>query len=181
MQAAARKEYGGEVYPAWGNQGAKIVQISQAPSQRVIKFQKPFFDQSGQRLRNEWYKVSDEEFYNKDNFYFTVVGRGFPGKDKKGRDKKPDFKFAQKWLWQELGFLNPKLFLVVGRVAADFLFSKKDFNELIFEDQKLSGRPAIVLPHPSPANIKWFLDHPEFAKKRLPRIRKLIHAVLKSE
>lgn len=178
MQEAARREFGPQIYPAWGNQNAKIVSISQAPSISVVKFQKPFFDRSGQRLRNEWYKISDEDFYNKDNFYFTVIGRGFPGKSKQG-DKAPGMKWAKKWLWPEISYLNPRLFLVVGRVAADFLFPGKNFTELVFKNQKINGRMALVLPHPSPANIKWFLDHPEFDKKRLPYLREKIHQALK--
>jgi len=179
IQKAALREFGKNIYPLWGNQNAKIVSISQAPSLSVIKYQKPFFDKSGQRLRREWYKVSDEVFYNPDNFYFTAIGKAFPGKNKKGGDNKPDYNWANRWLKKELSFLSPKLFLVVGRVAAEFFFPKKDFTELVFADQELNGKPAIVLPHPSPVNIKWFKDHPDFEKKRLPVIRKYIHLSLK--
>ena len=37
---------------------------------------------------------------------------------------------------------------------------------------------AIVLPHPSPLNIKWFKDHPEFMKERIFQIRKIINEIL---
>lgn len=45
---------------------------------------------------------------------------------------------------------------------------QEDFNEKL----------TIVLPHPSPLNIKWFKDHPGFMKKRILEVRKIINAVL---
>lgn len=178
MKVALRKKYGKFACPVWGNQNAKIVSISQAPSLSVIRNQKPFSDKSGEKLKRSWYSVSDKIFYNPDNFYFTAVGMYFPGKDKKGADLKPSFKWAEKWLKRELSYLNPKLYLILGRIAADFLFSKKDFIDLVFTDQQINGSLALVLPHPSPVNIKWFKDHPEFENLRLPEIRKRIHSVL---
>lgn len=156
MQVDLRKKYGKFACPIWGNQKAKIVSISQAPSLSVIKNQKPFSDKSGEKLRKLWYQVSDKIFYNPDNFYFTAVGMYFPGKDKKGADLKPSFKWAEEYLNRELSYLKPQLYLILGRVAAKFFFPKKDFTNLVFTDQQINGVLALVLPHPSPANIKWF-------------------------
>lgn len=178
MKATLTAEFGENVCPFWGNQTAKIVSISQAPSQSVIKNQKPFSDKSGEKLRQSWYQVSDGVFYNPNNFYFTAIGIYFPGKDKKGGDLKPSFKQARKWLLPELGYLNPKLFLILGKMAADFFFPKEKFENLVFADQQLNGVTALVLPHPSPVNIKWFKDHPEFEYTRLLRIRNHIHSIL---
>ena len=55
---------------------------------------------------------------------------------------------------------------------------KKDFDELVFKNNYLNGKLAIVLPHPSPLNIKWFKDHPEFIDKRINEIRKIVYDVL---
>lgn len=44
-------------------------------------------------------------------------------------------------------------------------FPNEKFNELIFKNNYINGKLAIVLPHPSPLNIKWFKDHLEFMKK----------------
>lgn len=167
MRNVLKKKFGRQSAPLWGNQHAKIVSISQAPSQLVIKNQKPFSDKSGERLKKEWYQVSDEDFYNPDNFYFTAIGMYFPGKDKKGNDKKPNFNWANQWLIQELSFLKPELYLILGRLAAEFFFPKKEFKELVFNNQKLNGVLTFVLPHPSPVNIKWFKDHPNFKKNKI--------------
>lgn len=178
MGATLAEEFGENACPFWGNQTARIVSVSQAPSQSVIKYQRPFSDKSGEKLRRSWYQVSDEAFYNPDNFYFTAIGMYFPGKDKKGGDLKPSFKWAREWLLPELSYLNPKLFLILGRLAANFFFPKTKFEDLVFADQQLNRAATFVLPHPSPVNIKWFKDHPNFEKARLPIIRKHIHSVI---
>lgn len=178
MIAALKNEFGEFACPIWGNQNARIVSISQAPSLSVIRNQRPFSDKSGERLRNEWYCVSDDVFYNPANFYFTAVGMYFPGKDGKGGDKKPSYEWAEKWLRKELTFLNPKLFLLVGSVSAGFFFPGRNFKELVFEDQRLNGASAFVLPHPSPINIKWFKDNPKFENERLPEFKRRIQSVL---
>lgn len=134
-----------KVAPFWGNQNAKIVSISQAPSASVIKNQKPFSDKSGEKLRKQWYLVSEEIFYNPDNFYFTAVGMYYPGKEKNG-DLKPSLDLAKKWLTEELSYLNPELFLVVGTLSAKFFFPKESFTELVFADRQLNGKPAFILP-----------------------------------
>jgi len=175
MKANLIEKFGKEnVCPFWGNQNAKIVHISQAPSLSVIKKRKPFTDKSGERLRNEWYKVSKETFYNQNNFYFTAIGMYYPGKNKNGGDKKPSYKIANKWLKKELTYLDPELFLIIGGVAANFFFPNKTLTKLVFKNKEINEKPAFILPHPSPINIKWFKDNPEFEKERISGIRKKI-------
>ena len=161
-----------------GNPNAMIAVIGQAPSRNAMANQKHFFDQTGRKLRHEWLMVSDEDFYNPDLFYATALGLIFPGKDKNGGDKKPDLSLPRRWLIEELSFLDPKIFLVLGRMAADFLFPHQKFNELIFKDQELFGKKTFVFPHPSPLNIKWLKDHPKFIEERIPEIRREVHETL---
>jgi len=161
-----------------GNQCAKIVQISQAPSKNAHKIGKPFDDMSGKKLR-EWYEVPDDIFYNPDLFYITSIAHCFPGKNKKGGDRDPPLICAEKWLFKELSFVKNDIYLIIGRTAAKFLFPRKNYYDLIFNDQKLNKKPAFILPHPSPLNIKWFKDNPDFLTKRLPKIRKIIHETIK--
>jgi len=42
-----------------------------------------------------------------------------------------------------------------------------------------NGKLTLVLPHPSPLNIKWFKEHPEFMDNRIIEIRKFIVKLLK--
>lgn len=178
MEDALKKEFGDKALKVSGNQDAKIVLIGQAPSQSGVKKQKPFDDQSGEKLRNIWFGISRETFYNPDNFYITALGMYYPGKNPKGGDLKPSLPWAEKWLRKEIDFLNPKLFILIGRMSAHFFFPKRDFKELIFSDQILNGRKTIVLPHPSPLNIRWFSANPEFYIKRLPQVKRSIQEIL---
>jgi len=174
-----QKSFGFEPKPVfWGNLEAKIVHISQAPSFNVHKTQFPFNDKSGERLRKKWYQVSNEDFYNPSNFYITAIAHCYPGKNKSGGDKKPPKICTKKWLTQELKFLKPKLFLVLGNYAANFFFPRKKLSELVFGDIKIGKIPCFVLPHPSSQNRKWFKDNPEFEKKKLPEIREKIREII---
>jgi len=174
-----KKKFGFEPNPVFsGNQNAKILQISQAPSQNVHNTSKCFNDASGKKLRGEWYQISDEDFYNDDNFYISGIGHCYPGKTPKGGDKKPSTHCADKWLMQEIKFVNSKIIVLIGRCSANYFFPKKDFSELIFNNQEIYGKLTIVLPHPSPQNRKWFKDHPNFETKRLPEIRKIVHSII---
>jgi len=157
----------------WGSPNAKIVQISQAPSRRVYETGKPFNDLSGKRLR-EWYGIDEGTFYNTKLFYMTAMAHCYPGKNAVGKDLDPPRICAKKWLYAELTLLNNKIYIIIGRIAAGFLFPNKPFRRLIIDIQTLNGKPAFVLPHPSPQNIKWFKDHPEFYDICLPRIRRFI-------
>lgn len=179
---ACEELFGYEPHPVCqGNAKAKIMQISQAPSLLVHQTGKPFNDVSGKRLRGEWYQISDEVFYDPDCFYITSMAHCYPGKNPKGGDRIPPKCCAAKWLERELAAVDNAIYLLVGRHAAQHFFSEKNFTELVFEDQQIKGKPAYVLPHPSPLNTKWLKDRPEFEKTRLPEIRAVLHRVLAPE
>lgn len=176
-----REKFGFEPHPVcFGNACAKIVQISQAPSATVYKTLKPFTDQSGKKLKYEWYNIEDVDFYNPDNFYITSLSHCYPGKDKNGNDRVPPKICYDTWLKKELELINNKIYIIIGAKAAKTFFPKELFNELVFKNNYINGKLAIVLPHPSPLNIKWFKDNPEFLEKRLLEIKKIIKNTLKS-
>lgn len=162
-----------------GNPGAPILQVSQAPGRKVHETGIPFNDASGRRLRQDWYQISDAQFYDPDLFYITSMGHCYPGKGKTG-DKKPPRCCFDMWTRREIE-LKPgtRMMLVVGREAASRLFPKREFTELVFQDQEYDGIPCFVLPHPSPLNVRWFRMHPEFESQRMPVIREKLHQVLR--
>ncbi|WP_276907237.1 uracil-DNA glycosylase family protein [Faecalibaculum rodentium] len=162
-----------------GNPGAPILQVSQAPGKKVHETGIPFNDASGRRLRQNWYQISDAQFYDPDLFYITSMGHCYPGKGKTG-DKKPPRCCFDMWTRREIE-LKPgtRMMLVIGREAASRLFPKREFTELVFQDQEYDGIPCYVLPHPSPLNVRWFRMHPEFEIQRMPVIREKLHQVLR--
>lgn len=177
-----RSKFGFEPHPiVFGNENAKIMQISQAPSKSVHETYKPFNDASGKKLRGEWYEIEDEVFYNPDNFYIVSVGHCYPGKLPSGGDRQPPQICAKKWLTQELKAVNNKIYIVVGGVAANFFFPKQNFTSLVFENKQINGKPTFILPHPSPLNRKWFKDNPQFESKRIVEIRNCVRNVLHLE
>ena len=76
-------------------------------------------------------------------------------------------------------FLNEKKPIGNNKIsqASKNITSNYDIKEINYFNNKL----AIVLPHPSPLNIKWFKDHPEFMEKRIFEIRKIINKVLEEK
>ena len=175
-------KFGFEPHPiVLGSANSKIVQISQAPSQNVHDTLKPFNDASGRKLREEWYHISEEDFYNRDNFYFTSIAHCYPGKSKNGGDRLPPVACARKWLMREIQAVDNEIFILIGRKAADFFFPKQDFAELVFKNNEINGKSAYILPHPSPLNIKWFKDNPKFLSVRVREIEEVVHDVLSLE
>lgn len=173
------EKFGFEPHPVfWGNQNSKIVQISQAPSSNVHKSMKPFTDMSGKTLKYEWYQVTDEQFYNKDNFFIGALAHCYPGKDKSGNDKQPPKCCWDKWIKKELQVLNNEIYIIIGAKAAKIFFPDEKYEELIFKDNIWNNKKTIVLPHPSPLNKKWLKDHPIFLEDRIIEIRKIIKEII---
>lgn len=81
----------------------------------------------------------------------------------------------------KIKYINNKLYIIIGAKSAKVFFPNESFNELIFKNNYINGKLAIILPYPSPLNTKWFKDHLEFMKKRLFEIRKIINEVLEKE
>lgn len=165
----------------WGSVSSKIVQISQAPSKNVHESSKPFTDASGKTLKYEWYQITDEEFYNKDNFFISALAHCYPGKNKNGGDNNPPKCCYEKWIKKELELINNELYIIVGAKSAKVFFPNENFEDLVFKDSTLYGKKAIVLPHPSPLNRIWLKKHPDFLSKRIYEVRKIINDIIKGE
>ncbi len=175
-----KEQFGFEPHPIFfGSENSKIVQISQAPSNNVNTSRKPFTDMSGKTLKYEWYQITDEIFYNTDNFYIGALAHCYPGKDRNGNDKQPPKCCFDKWVKKEIELVNNELYIIIGAKAAKVFFPDKQYEQLIFENNIYNNKTAIVLPHPSPLNKKWIKDHPDFVTKRLDEVRKIIRDKLK--
>lgn len=171
--------FGFEPHPIiMGNYNSKIMQISQAPSKNVHETGKPFNDASGKRLRREWYNISDDDFYNPNNFYIVSMAHCYPGKANSGRDRYPPKICSKKWLNNEIKLGDNEIYIIIGGIASEYFFKGEKITSLAFEDRQINGKPAYILPHPSPLNMKWFKDNPDFINKRIPKIQKEVHKVL---
>ncbi len=170
------EKFGFEPHPIfWGQENSKIVQISLAPSSAVHNSGKPFTDMSGKTLKQEWYQISDEEFYNVESFFIGAIAHCYPGKDKKGNDRQPPKYCFNKWVKEELKILKNEIYSIIGAKAAKLFFPNENYEELIFKNNKWNNKLTIVLPHPSPLNKKWLKDYPQFLEKRVYEIRNIIN------
>ena len=177
-----KEKFGFDPHPIfWGKENSKIVQISQAPSKNVHNSGKPFTDMSGKTLKEEWYQITEEEFYNTDNFFIGAMAQCYPGKDKKGNDRTPPTCCFDKWVEKELKVLDNEIYVVIGSRAAKNFFKEEDFETLVFQNNTWNNKLTLVLPHPSPLNRKWIKDHPAFLEKRMPEIRKIIQETIRKE
>lgn len=177
-----KEKFGFEPHPIfWGKQNSKIVQISQAPSSNVHKSMKPFTDKSGKTLKSEWYQITNEQFYNTDNFFIGALAHCYPGKDKNGNDKQPPKCCWSKWIEKELQILDNEIYIVIGAKAAKIFFPDDNFEDLVFKNNEWDNKLTIVLPHPSPLNKKWLKDHPKFMTERIIEVRNIIKKVIKSK
>lgn len=175
-----QEKFGFEPHPVfWGKVDSKIVQISQAPSNNVHKSMKPFTDMSGKTLKYEWYQITDEKFYDQNNFFIGALAHCYPGKDKSGNDRQPPKCCFDRWVEKELKLLDNKIYIFIGAKSAKMFFPNENFEDLVFKNNIWNDKLAIVLPHPSPLNKKWLKDHPEFLNKRIYEIRKIIEETIK--
>lgn len=174
-----KEKFGFNPHPVfWGEKKSKIMQISQAPSNTVHEKMKPFTDMSGKTLKYEWYQISDEEFYDTKNFFIGAMAHCYPGKDSRGNDKAPPKVCFDKWILKEVELVDNEIYIIIGAKAAKAFFPDIPFEELVFNNQEINNKLAIVLPHPSPLNKKWLRDHPLFMEKRIVEVRKIVKSII---
>lgn len=159
------------------HQHSKIVIIGQAPGTKVHASGIPWNDQSGKKLR-EWLNVTEEEFYNTENFAIIPMGFCYPGKGKTG-DLPPRKECAPEW--HELLFKQMpkvKLVILVGAYAQNYyLKDKKTLTERV-GDYKSYLPKYFPIPHPSPTNRFWRAKNPWFEELVVSELQKSVNSIL---
>lgn len=165
-----------------GTKNAKIVLVSQAPGRKAHEHNKAWDDPSGRKLR-EWLGVTDEQFYNPDNFAILPMGFCFPGKAKTG-DLPPRKECAPLWhdvFWSHLE--QVQLTLVIGKYAQDHYLkelSKKKLTENVANYHEFLP-DFFPLPHPSPVNRFWMSKNPWFDIDVVPELKNLVSSILNTK
>ncbi len=161
---------------------ASVLIVGQAPGRAVHASGRPFDDPSGERLRS-WLGVTAEEFYDPRRFAIIPVGFCYPGRAASG-DARPRRECAELWLDELLAHLpQRRLTLLLGAYAQRPYLGRDDrgsvgatvaaWRDFVAPDRE---QPMLPLPHPSPRNVRWFLDHPWFEGELLPELRRLLDA-----
>ncbi len=146
---------------------SEVLLVGQAPGTREPVLGRPFAWTAGKTLFR-WFEGAcgfGEEIFRA-NIYMAAVCRCFPGKNSKGGDRVPDdaeIANCAPWLEREIGLLQPRLVVPVGRLAiAQFVRAAK-LADII--GQRIPLRRAgtafdiIALPHPSGAST-WHRTEP---------------------
>jgi uracil-DNA glycosylase len=163
-----------------GNRNSKIILVSQAPGRKAHDHNKAWDDPSGRKLR-EWLGVTEEQFYNPNNFAVLPMGFCFPGKAKTG-DLPPRKECAPLWhdlVWEQ--FNNVKLILLIGKYAQDQYLketSKRNLTENVVSYADFLPR-YFPLPHPSPVNRFWIVKNPWFEDEVVGELKEIISKILK--
>lgn len=140
---------------------------------RVHKTGKPFFDASGDRLR-EWMGVTDDVFYDRDRISVLPMAFCFPGYDAKGADLPPPPACARTWHARVLEHLgNVPLVLAVGGYAQRYFLGRAARGGVTRTVAAWRDHaPGLIpLPHPSWRNTAWLRKNPWFEAEVLPVLR----------
>ncbi|MFW5432146.1 MAG: uracil-DNA glycosylase family protein [Methylophilaceae bacterium] len=151
---------------------ARILITGQAPGRRVHETGIPFNDPSGERLR-QWMGVGKDVFYDAKQIAILPMGFCYPGSSKTG-DLPPRKECAETWRDQVMAQLaHVELTIILGKYARDWHlpeYKNKSLTETVLSWEKY-GPALVVLPHPSPRNIRWFKTNPWFEQEVAPKIK----------
>lgn len=153
---------GHEIYPRAifaGSPSARWMIIGQAPGITEKDAGRPFNAGSGTRLFQWLAQAGLDESWFRATQYMTSVTKCYPGRARGGSgDRVPsraEQMLCRPYLLGEIGLVNPRVIMPVGRLAIELFFPEKPALEQIIGTQRqVDGRWVIPLPHPSGAS-RW--------------------------
>lgn len=158
---------------------AKILLVGQAPGKRAHESNTPFNDPSGDRLRT-WLGVDRDTFYDPHKIALLPMGFCYPGTGENG-DLPPRPECAEQWRETLLAQLpHIQLTIVIGQYARDWHFpeqKKLPLSDLV-KNWQLFWPERIVVPHPSPRNMRWFRNHPWFENEIVPMLQAQVNHII---
>jgi DNA polymerase len=161
----------GMAVPGEGNPDADIVFIGEAPGKTEARTGRPFIGRSGQLLRTLIVSSGLKE----DDVYITSPVKYLP---LSGTPTSEDIAHGRKHLMEQFAVIQPKIVVLLGRVAAEGVLQRKVFVSK--EHGKIIEHPtshfaSFKLPEARKDGIKYFLTyHPaaalRFVKFKTPLI-----------
>jgi len=157
----------------------RIVLIGQAPGPVTDRKGYHFAGPAG-RFLDTWLDLAGfPAGYFRQHVYLTSLTRCFPGKSPAGNGDRPpsraEIALCRRFLDREFELLQPKVVLLVGKMAIDAFLGKRPLTDTVGRVFPSEGRVFVPLPHASgvsrwlnaPAN-KALLEH---ALAELSRLR----------
>ncbi|MEM6312392.1 MAG: uracil-DNA glycosylase family protein [Pseudomonadota bacterium] len=158
----------------WFEDAPRILIAGQAPGMRVYEAGKPFWDRSGDRLR-DWLGIDTDLFYDRNLVAIVPMAFCFPGYDAKGSDLPPPPVCKATWHDRVMADLGPvPLTIVVGGYAHKWHMNARGGVTQTVASWRDHAPGVFPLPHPSWRNTAWLNKNPWFAQDLLPELR---HAV----
>lgn len=133
----------------WFSGPPRILIASQAPGARVHAAQTPFWDRSGDRLR-DWLGIGHDDFYDRDRVAIVPMAFCFPGYNAAGSDLPPPRVCAATWRQPVMDILGdiPLTLLIGGYAQTWHLGSKMSVTDRVAAWRDHAPR-LFCLPHPS--------------------------------
>ena len=164
----------------WFNKNARILIAGQAPGLRVHESNKPFWDRSGDRLR-DWMQIDEDTFYDRDTVAIVPMAFCFPGYNASGSDLPPPPICAKTWRQGIVdGLEGVRLTLVIGGYAQKWHLGAQARGGVTRTVEAWETLPqhTIALPHPSWRNTAWIRRNPWFETNLLPVLRERVKEAL---
>ncbi len=162
----------------WFQAGTPIMVAGQAPGMRVHEVGKPFWDRSGDRLR-DWMGVTRDQFYDRALVSVLPTAFCFPGYNAKGADLPPPRICWDTWHEQVLAQMGaPKISLIIGKYAIERHLGLRGALRDIVADWRAHPPGVFVLPHPSWRNNGWLRQNPWFETDLVPALQAIIRETI---
>jgi uracil-DNA glycosylase len=139
----------------------RIVLIGQAPGPVTDRKGYHFAGPAGRVLERWFTQAGFPEGYFRRHVYLTSLTRCFPGKSANGHGDRPpstaEVELCRHFLDRELAALQPRLILLVGKMAIDAFLGKRPLVKTIGHVYELDSRLVLPLPHASGVS-RWLND-----------------------
>src|SRR5207244_3111099 len=135
----------------WPLNQPQMVLIGQAPGAVTDRKGYHFAGPAGRFLDNWLDQAGFRANYFREHVYLTSLTRCFPGKSPGGNGDRPpsraEIALCRHFLDRELELLQPKVVLLVGRMAIDAFLGKRPLTETVGKVFERDGRLFLPLPH----------------------------------
>ncbi|MDO6588646.1 uracil-DNA glycosylase family protein [Loktanella sp. D2R18] len=162
----------------WFDAAPRILIAGQAPGLRVHEAGKPFWDRSGDRLR-DWLGLDHDAFYDVAKIAIVPMAFCFPGYNAAGSDLPPPKTCADTWHKKVVAHLGevPLTLVIGGHAQRWHLQSRGSVTDTVASWRDYAPR-VFPLPHPSWRNTGWLKKNQWFETDLLPALRAQVKDVL---
>jgi uracil-DNA glycosylase family 4 len=140
---------------------ARMVLVGQAPGPVTHRKGYHFAGPAGMYLERWLERAGFPPGYFRQHVYLTSLTRCFPGKSPSGNGDRPpsraELALCRQFLDRELDLLQPRVVLLVGKMAIDAFLPKMPLSELVGHLFEHNGCTYIPLPHASGVS-RWLND-----------------------